>query len=281
MKITGKLTASVLVAGLSLGLGSTALVAISAGDALAKSTQGSDHSSGKSQGAERSSAKSDNASSKSNGNAGGNSSASKGKSATAGLNGRGALASQLKNLNAMCANGKAFANASDNSNIGKMRIYKTKLLAADALRSDLSGLGAQIAANDPDVDTSNLDAQGVQDQIASLSQAKADATWPNGSDAYTGALADYAAGLDPAVDPADLSEEQLADFNSTVVEPHNAGVAAQYDPQIADLQAYAAKLGEVATAEDAENAALTTATRGRDLSDEALTTFQTAMRDGC
>ena len=38
---------------------------------------------------------------------------------------RGAMASELRNLNALCANENAFANASDDSNIGQIRTYQT------------------------------------------------------------------------------------------------------------------------------------------------------------
>lgn len=283
MKITNSIAASVLVAGLSFGFGSAAVLALSAGSAQARSEKAGDH--GKGQGASRSDAGSNNASDKSNGHAYGRSGDhSRGNSANAGRNWttkaeKAALASDLKNLNAMCANGQAFAHASDNSNIGKMRTYKVKYEAAMTASSDLTDMADNIAANDPNVDTSNLDAQGVQDQIASLTQDKADATWTEGSDGYTQALSDYADGLGVAV--GDLTDAQLADFQTNVVQPHNDAVAAQYDPQISDLQAYAAQLDVVANAQNEESVALNTATHGRTLSDAALATFQDALVNGC
>jgi len=122
MKFSKSLTASVVVAGLSLGMGATSIVAVSAGSALARNVHAGDNGkSSSSNGSDRSSAKSTNASSKSKG---------KGKGKYHKLSAR-----YLKNLNAMCSNGKS---QSPNSNVYKINAF----YAAKALVEDYAGTKA-------------------------------------------------------------------------------------------------------------------------------------------
>lgn len=52
-------------------------------------------------------------------------------------NGRGAIASELKNLNAMCANGNAMTNANSNSNVGRINAFYVAKADADTAFASL------------------------------------------------------------------------------------------------------------------------------------------------
>ena len=141
--------------------------------------------------------------------------------------------------------------------------------------------------SDLTADTSAFAGQSVEDQIpivngqiADLTRAKQDATWPNGSDEYAAALDQYASDLGTTADALDQSQID-AFIASDVVVQHNAGVDAEYDPQIGQLQDYAAQLAKVDAAQAAEQTTLTAATRGRTLDDATLVAFQERLVDGC
>lgn len=114
-----------------------------------------------------------------------------GRPAHAGNNGRGALASELRGLNAMNANANALANASPDSMPGKLRIYQTETLearsavavqndAALAYQALLDMTAGEIAVAYPNggYDAALADAQAVYDSTTAAAEtevAEADA----------------------------------------------------------------------------------------------------------
>lgn len=130
---------------------------------------------------------------------------------------RGAIAKELKNLNAMCANENAFANASSESNIGLMAAFysaqqdalgaEMALLDAETVLTDngevydgatAADIVAAIALLDPAVDGEQIEALERQRAYAEASELLA---------AETAALAD-------AVGDRDISDDALAVFEA-------------------------------------------------------------------
>lgn len=198
MKTFKLLTVSTLCMGMALTAVSGTFVLLGSGEAVA----GNGNSGGNGRG---------NAGGRSGGNAGG-----KG-GGNAGGNGGGALASELGNLNAMCANANAFANAAPGSNIGLIGGYYTAQTAA-------AGANAALATT-----MAALDAAGE--------------AYPTLSSAEINAL--IAAATDPVA--IESLQRQLAYADASALQA--AGAAA-------------------------ETEALSAATRGRTLSEEALAVFQ-------
>jgi len=266
MRFPASAASAFLVAGLTLGLGSSAIVTLSAGDALAASANASDTGKSKSAGK--------------NSHGAAASAAKSGNSASAGSKGRGAIARELKNLNAMCANGNALKKAAAGSNVGQINIYNQKFIVAYDMRSDLSDLSASLGASDPDHDAAYYEARPTAaevDQHRSDLIAERDALlWPNDSDEYKMALDDKAKELGLA-----SADKLTADDIAAVVDAHNVEVHDTYDQLIADLQTYIDLLGQLDVAEQEEGDALSAAARGRDLSDAAVAVLQDAALNGC
>ena len=104
-------------------------------------------------------AKNENANS---GNKGGNSGNS-----NIGGNGKGAVASELKGMNAAHANENALLNAAANSQVGKIALYKTAAQATTAAAGNLAYAEQYLADNFPEYDgtSSSADIQAEIDAI--------------------------------------------------------------------------------------------------------------------
>jgi hypothetical protein len=203
-----------------------------------------------------------NAGNKSN-NASHSSSKSKSKSKTAKVEviSKGKLASELKGMNAVKANPNALANASPNSQVGRIAAYREAALAAQAAGEDLSE--AQ---------------QDLLDATDALNTAEAALIELNEN--YTGRtaaeIAEDIAALDPASQSygADLealsAEKSAAELHEMEVSQKQADIeAAAEAAAIADAEAAQAEESAIASAA-AEEAALLEAANGRVLSPEAV-----------
>lgn len=206
MKTFKLLTVSTLCMGMALTAVSGTFVLLGSGEAVAGNGNSGGNGRGNAGGSGRG-----NSGGRSGGNAGG-----KG-GGNAGGNGGGALARELGNLNAMCANANAFANAAPGSNIGLIGGYYTAQTAA-------AGANAALATT-----MAALDAAGE--------------AYPTLSSAEINAL--IAAATDPVA--IESLQRQLAYADASALQA--AGAAA-------------------------ETEALSAATRGRTLSEEALAVFQ-------
>ena len=143
-------------------------------------------------------------------------------------NGKGALASELKGLNAVKANPNALDHASPNSQVGRIAAYR------DAARITL---GAQTALTDAEATLDGLDVpardtDAIDADIAALDPAAAD---------YNDALAalqterDAAQAYADAAAAVDLANEQLA----TTAEKENAALLAASDGRVLSAEAIA------------------------------------------
>lgn len=180
---------------------------------------------------------------------------------TAPKNGHGALASELKGLNAVHANANALANASPNSQVGRIALYR------DAALETITA-GEALA----DAETALSDAE------AALSQKQAELDALNESHAGR-SLAEIdaeIAGLDPAavdfqshLDALDAERVAAADFES-----RQDGLEGAVAEATADLEAAGTAISDAETAladtEAAESDALLSAANGRVLSDTAV-----------
>ncbi|WP_212522894.1 hypothetical protein [Actibacterium sp. MT2.3-13A] len=161
--------------------------------------------------------------------------------------GRGALASELKGLNAAHASPQALANASPDSQVGRIAAYRDAILAEETARQDLELADQNLA--------------DARDALATLQSE------------YSGrSAADIQQELDAALaaqtvdqDAVDALEAELAE-----AEAHEADVAALesdiagYETEISDLET------AIAEAPQIQQDALTAAANGRTLSPEAL-----------
>jgi hypothetical protein len=159
----------------------------------------------------------------------------------------GAVASELKGLNAAHANPTAMENAAPTSRVGQLAAYKDAALASQEAAGNVAAATEALAA--------------------------AEAALADASAAYAGRtsheISDEIAGLDPAapdyVDQLNALSEELAE-----AEDHEAAIAGLE----ADVVAAEAALAEVesaaASAEETEAAALLEAANGRDLTPEAI-----------
>jgi len=225
MKLTVKLAASAAIAAMSLGSVSTGFVALSAGGAWAKSEKSGDK--GKSSEAHEKSAE------------------KKAASAASTSKGQGALRSQLKNLNAMCANSHAFDNAADGSNIGGIRAYNQAYQDLLVAQQAFDDLATSLAGGDPDLYayySSRLTDTEIDAEIAAL-----------------GALV-----------AADSPLIGTLDGNGDPIVATTAMTQAEIDARVGELGTYSATLATLVGEEDDEHAAMLVASHNRELSPEAL-----------
>lgn len=160
----------------------------------------------------------------------------------AGNNGRGAIARELRNLNAMCANANAMANADPDSNVGRIASFYVAKADADTAAAGLPQ------------EWQNLTAAEVDGTISAIDQLIAD------NEIEIGGLQETLATLTPGIDDTQISE--ISGQIAALTQQNT--VAAQQKEALASY-------GE---ALDAQNEALTYATRGRELSEEALAAFE-------
>ncbi|MFN0115442.1 MAG: hypothetical protein ACKVPY_12270 [Paracoccaceae bacterium] len=198
-----------------------------------------------------------------NGNAGGAKSASAASSGsgTAGAKNHGAIASELKGLNAYHASAQAFANASPNSQVGRIAAYREAAVATQE---------AQAAADEAQsaLDTANGALTDLNSQLSDLVAG------------YTGRTSAEVQGDIGALDPAAPDyADQLAALTAeqdaaTSFEAAKTGLETQIADAAADAAgaqaAYDTAAAEAEAAAQVEDAALTTASNGRTISDEAL-----------
>lgn len=161
-----------------------------------------------------------------------------------GNQGHGALASELKNLNAMCANENAFANASADSNIGRIGAYRVAQTETAWADQGIIDAGDALSLNG--------EAFGG---AASADLATAIATLESERSALNAELGGLVAGIDDA---------RIGEIGARI-----AGI----DAEVAALN----RQLDFATADEAlarRSAALDAAAMGRELSPEALAAFE-------
>ncbi len=151
-----------------------------------------------------------------------------------GKNAHGLLASELKGLNAAHANPNALANASPNSQVGRLAAYRDAALAA---------VGAQAAIDDANDALAAFDAA---DQGRTIAEIETDI-----------------AALDPAAEGYDPALLEALNAELTAAQTRDEDRAALVDA-IADAETAAAGAGET------EAEALLAAANGRTLSPEAI-----------
>lgn len=156
-----------------------------------------------------------------------------------GNNGRGAIASELRNLNAMCANGNAMANASPDSNVGQINTFYVAKAEADAIAETLPEEYRDLS----------------ETEIAATMVAIVDLI-----DANNATITALEAELATATDQTTID---TLNGQISTLQAQNATAQSQYD----GLDAYSDAIS-------AESEALTVATRGRELSEEALAYFE-------
>ncbi|WP_420857808.1 hypothetical protein [Marivivens marinus] len=159
-----------------------------------------------------------------------------------GANGNGAIARELRNLNAMCANENAMANASANSNVGRISTFYVAKAEADTARDALS----------PEL--SALSDEELADQVAVI-----DATITQNTGAITD-LQGQLAGLDPTTQQTEIDA-----INGQISTLQQANLSLEADKTAIDQYLVLA---------DAKSVALNDATGGRELSPEALAVFE-------
>ena len=145
-----------------------------------------------------------------NGNGNGNSGNDNAGNGNGGNNGRGAVASELKGLNAANANEQAFLNAASNSRVGQVAAYRDAVLASRELLDALNAQGISPDDFDPN-------AILTTDEIA----------------AYQAALDASSEGYDPAAAQSVLELIGYDDF--AALDPAAADYQAQYDALLASL----------------------------------------------
>ncbi len=219
-------------------LGTVATVGLVLDPAVAEANNGNGNGGGNGNGNGRSEERGNNGNNGNRGERGNSAQARAGNG-----NGRGAIASELKNLNAFCANENAFANASDDSNIGQIRAYQTASANVAQYEGAISG-----ALGGRDVTDEN---------VAAL-----------------------AASYDQAITTL---QEQIANAEPTVVENADGTqtvIPADTTELEAQLAAYISSRDTVTRYQEADSqrdTALSVATRGRTLSPEA----QAYLDAGC
>lgn len=217
-------------------------------------------------GAESAYAKGGNGGGNGNGN-GGASHASAGK-ASAGQASHGKLASELKGLNAVHASATALANASPNSQVGRIAAYRAAALAGQAANEDLAAAQEDLAS--------------AQDALAG-----AEAALKELQDGYTGRTTAEVdaeiAGLDPAasdyqsrLDALNAEKAAAAEFEAEQAARQAAVTDAQTAAADAETAAAAAEVA-AATAAATEEDALLDASNGRVLSPEAIEYVRTHL----
>ena len=162
-------------------------------------------------------------------------------------NGRGAIASELRGLNAAHANQNALENASPNSMPGKLYVYQQnsiELAELEAVEAEaLAEYDAAVQAA-ADAETAEQEAQANFDAVASADPATYESV-----EAYNEALTQAAADLQAAIEASDAADAEVVAKDETV------------QTAAADRSA----------AETLVTESLEVLTRGRELSEAALT----------
>ncbi|GEM_PF-3928656 len=198
-----------------------------------------------------------------NGNRGGNGAAEdRGNSGNrGGKSDTGAMASELKGLNAYHASAQAFANAAPKSQVGRIESYRVAVGEALAV----AALAGKTAANAADAEAALLllqaERQALLDTYAGRTSAAIEADI-NALDSASLTYAEDLAALTAELSDALGHEEAIATLADQILAADAAAIAA------ADAAAQAA--AAQAAAEAAEAEALLAATNGRALSPEAL-----------
>jgi hypothetical protein len=184
------------------------------------------------------------------------SSVTKVAAATTTTHGKGALASELKGLNAVHANPNALAHAAPNSQVGRIALYRDAALVT---------IDKQILLDDAEADLALLPVPRSDAAITGDIAAS--------QDIIDGYNADIAAALllDPLADVSAL--EGLRDAEALVQDGYEQELldAAAQNLALAEAQALVdAAAAEVEAAQVVEDGALLTASNGRTLSDDAI-----------
>lgn len=180
---------------------------------------------------------------------------------TAGPKNRGTIASELKGLNAYRASEQAFANAAPNSQVGRIAAYRNAAVTA-------AETGERLAAAQQALDAATQAVEDLNRQISDLDAAYGGRTAAEiqaDIDALDPAAADYAdrlAGLTGELAGAEAYDGDRAALEAALADAEAVAGETQsvYDTAAADA----------ATAAEAEDAALMTASNGRALSSDAL-----------
>ncbi|MCT2541028.1 hypothetical protein [Sedimentimonas flavescens] len=174
----------------------------------------------------------------------------------------GAIASELKGLNAAHASPNALANASPNSQVGRIATYKAAVEAGMLADKKLDDANVELAALDEKLAgySTERTVEEIDGDLAGLTEPTP-TDLVEGDEGYEEAVAQYDA------DMAAYNEAKGAlDAERAEAEARDADLAAK-----AALEAEIATLEEEAAAADAaEHDALLAASNGRELSPEAL-----------
>lgn len=154
----------------------------------------------------------------SGGNGGGNSGGNGGGSNAGGNggNGHGAIARELRNLNAMCANANAFANADPDSNIGRIAAYYTAQEAATDANAGLADATAALDAvgvSYPTLSAAEISALiATETDEAIIATLQLQLTYAEASALQAAGVEAEAQALSAATGDREISEEALAIF---------------------------------------------------------------------
>ncbi|PWE48083.1 hypothetical protein DEM26_20120 [Thioclava sp. NG1] len=174
---------------------------------------------------------------------------------TAALTKQGALASELKGLNAAHASPTALANAAPNSQVGRIAAYKAAVLATGELdqqladaRQTLSELQSQVArtpdAVEADIDALDPTAPDYRDQLAALqSELDASTAYETELTSAQQAVSDLEAQAGDYRSPSDIQADidaldpTVADYQTQLAALQSELDGAQaYDQQLAQAQ---------------------------------------------